>query len=406
MSSELNNAIKTVKLKILSKQNSAFISSMLYNLTFVENPSIDKIQLDCSTEGEFVHINPEWFLGYETNHQASILVHEVLHYAMQHDIRRGPRDEKLYQKACDQVVNNLLLDMEYELPEEEKAFTQSKFKNMSLEAVYNNLEEEEKQNQKNNKNNKNGSGSGSNNPNSGSSFGDDVSNQSNITQTNKNKRNQQLLNADAVEKMQSNKSIANCGQDFEQLFKEIKEGKLDWRTVLAGFVDEITQNEVSYHQFNRRYLPMDLYFPDTKGIATIGKIALAFDVSGSVSEEETEAFLAEIKKIKDDINPEIISVTTFNHKIVDQFEIKQDEPLDSIKMRISGGTALTPVFNYYNSPENQPNFLIVFSDMYVDDFPEKTPYPVIWVSINNPDAEIPFGKVIHITSKELTENEH
>ena len=390
MKPETSQNIQKIKLHILNKKQSAFIASMLYNLT-IEPANVDKILLHCTSEKSSIFLNEDWFNGFETQEQASILVHEVLHYTLQHDLRMGKRDPEIYQKACDQVVNNLLLDMGYELPQAEKNFTKIKYNGMAVESVYKDIEQETKKKQNNNKS-------------SHSSFGNDLpKNNSGISdQSQQNKRNQQILTADMSNQAQGGESVGNSGEVFKKLFKDIKDGTLDWKTILAGYVDEISQNEMSYHQFNRRYLPMELYLPDTKDVAKINKVALAFDVSGSVSKKEAKAFIAEMCKIKSDVNPKTMSVTTFNHNIVAQFDIKEEDDLEEVTMDISGGTALTPVFNYYNKTENQPNFLILFSDMLIYDFPKQTSYPVIWICINNPKFTAPFGKTIHITSKELT----
>lgn len=388
MKPETSQNIQKVKLHILNKKQSAFISSMLYNLK-IEATNIDKIQLHTSEEKNAILINEDWFNQHQLAEQASILVHEVLHYSLQHDLRLGQRDPEIYQKACDQIVNNLLMDMEYELPNYEKNFTKPKYHNMAVEAVYKDIEQEQQDNKNQNQNN-----------NSGSGFGSDLVFQSGST-AQQNQRTQQVLSADMSQQAQSNKSIGSDGSVFEQFFKDIKEGKLDWRTILAQYVDEISQNEMSYINFNRRYLPLDLYLPDTKGENTIERIALAFDVSGSVTEPETKAFLAEMRKIKNQINPEVMSVTTFNHQIVEQFNITKDKDLAQVTMKISGGTNLEPVFKYYNETKNNPLFLIVFSDMELY-LPKKPKYPVIWICINNPDWKAPYGKIIHITSEDLT----
>ena len=105
---------------------------------------------------------------------------------------------------------------------------------MAVEAVYKDIEQEQQQEQQDNKNQ-------NQNNNSGSGFGSDLVFQSGST-AQQNQRTQQVLSADMSQKAQSNKSIGSDGSVFEQFFKEIKEGKLDWRTILAQYVDEISQN--------------------------------------------------------------------------------------------------------------------------------------------------------------------
>lgn len=391
MSPETYQAIQKCKLHILNKEHSAFISSMLYNLNIVDAP-VETVQLVTSETSNQILLNSNWFTNFSTEEQASILVHEVLHYALQHDLRRGQRNPSSYQKACDQVVNNLLLQMGYELPAKEKNFTKYKYKNMAVEAVYKDIEEERLNNEKNNNNN-------NNQPNS--SFGSDLNCQNFASNTQQNKRNQQVLSSDLANQAVGNKSIGNSGEVFSKLFEDIKSGKLDWKTILSAHVDEITLGGLSYSSFNRRYLPFGLYLPDNSSENTIHKIAVALDVSGSISEEQAKNLLAEVKRIRDDIEPENTSIMTFNHDIVDIFDIAAHDSFDSVKLRISGGTALESVFEYYNKPENQPKFLIVFSDLYCTPITEKPNFPVIWVCIDNPNAITNFGKLINITSEDL-----
>ena len=139
MKPETSQNIQKVKLHILGKQQSAFIASMLYNLN-IEPANVSKVKLVATEEKSSIFLNEDWFNNFPTEEQASILVHEVLHYTLQHDLRMGRRDPEIYQKACDQVVNNLLLDMGYTLPEAEQSFTKTKYQNMAVEAVYKDIQ--------------------------------------------------------------------------------------------------------------------------------------------------------------------------------------------------------------------------------------------------------------------------
>jgi len=47
--------------------------------------------------------------------------------------------------------------------------------------------------------------------------------------------------------------------------------------------------------------------------------------------------------------------------------------------------------------KNKPTAAIIFSDMYVRPM-EELPFdiPIIWCVLNNPNATVPFGEVVHI----------
>lgn len=386
------------KLRLINKPHNVFIGSLLYDLNIVPNYSVRDAFLD-SIKQE-IHLNPDYFCTLTHEQQATVLAHEVYHYALMHDLRRGQRDPELYQKAADQVVNNLLADGGFDLPINIEV--DSKYAKYSTETVYNMMEDDVKNNSDEDGNGNSNGGGGSGNG-SGGGLSNDLNPNQQSDQDAINKAQASITKADAAEELANGSSMSagNSGSVFETLFKEIKEGKLNWITILQEYMDELTQGEQSWARLNRRWLPYDIYAPDIVSENHIEKVALAFDVSGSVTQDEIKAFLNEMKLIKNQLDPETMDVVTFNHQIVDIFTIAKEDNFDEVKMNIDGGTNLHPVFRHYMKQENQPKFLIVFSDLYCEPITQPTPFETIWVCINNAEAKTNFGKLIHVTSEEL-----
>lgn len=388
------------KLRLINKPHNAFIGSLLYDLNVVPNYSVKDAFLDSINQE--IQLNPNYFCTLTHEQQATVLAHEVYHYALMHDLRRGHRDPELYQKAADQVVNNLLAAGGFDLPINIEVDT--KYAKYSTETVYNIMEADAK-NDSDEQSSSNGSSNG--NSNGGNGSGGGLSNDLNLNQQANqdaiNKAQASITKADAAEELTNGSSMSagSSGSVFESLFKDIKEGKLNWITILQEYFDELTQGEQSWARLNRRWLQYDIYAPDIMSENHIEKVALAFDVSGSVSQKEIKAFLNEMKLIKNQLDPETMDVVTFNHQIVDIFTIAREDNFDKVTMNIDGGTNLEPVFKHYMKPENQPKFLIVFSDLYCDPITQPTPFETIWICINNERAKTNFGKLIHITSEEL-----
>lgn len=397
-------ALDDAKLRLLTKRYNAFLGSLYYNFTIIPDPNTKTIKHslnDCT-----ISINPEWFVNLgnmDPEYRITAIGEQLYHIAMMHQWRKGIKDNTLFQKASDQVVRNMLDTSGFTLLP--YALFNSKYKQASVENVYTEMEQEFNQNNDNNNgdNNSNdplGSDLDLDNPNN------DPNNQSNgnskPTTYQQNKIQQMLNNAAMAEEMTSGNDMSKHGADFEKVFEDINSGKLSWNIILQNYLNEITRGEISYERFDRRMLPFDMYLPTNESQMNINKIAVAFDVSGSVTEEQIKAFLKEIRAIKDQLSPKNLDVVTFNHEIVDIFKFSEYDPLDSITMNISGGTDLQPVFNYYLKPENKPEFLIIFSDLYCDKIADKPPFECIWICIDNPKAEVNFGKLIHITTEELT----
>lgn len=389
-----NNDLDEASLRLVTKKHNAFIGSILYSLNIVPSKQVETVTLD--TDKETISINPEYFHSLNVEERASVLAHETYHYALMHSIRRGNRNEKIWQKACEETVNDLLINSGFTLPKGTEV--NNKYEKWSTEEVYEDLlknskeEEEEEQGQ----------------PSQGGLdqdllFGESSDSTSTANQEVTAKISSKLMNANLAEEMASGSSMdaGKSGYAFKKLFEEIKRGKLQWNVILQEYIDEKTQGEPSYENFNRRYIQYDLYLPSNLTTCAIERIAIACDISGSVSEQQLVAFLKEMKLIKDTFSPEYLDVVAFNHNIQSVTTFDKEDEFTKVDMYIGGGTDLEPVFNYYANPKHKPNFLIVFSDLECTPIISKPDYDVIWICIDNPNAEVNFGKIIHINTKDL-----
>lgn len=395
-------AFNEAKLHMLNKQNSAFLSSLLHNFKVeVDNEGTETIMHNLNEQT--ITINGDWFCELEPDMRATALGEQIYHIAFLHEWRKGKRDPELYQKACDEVVRHMLEKTGFTLFPEMKL--DEKYSDQSVEYVYTEMEKTWKKdnNPANGKNQGSSSNSGNNNQSkSNDPLGNDINPSNDQPNSHAMTQMQQhLSSASMAEEMVSGKDPSKSGAEFEKVFEKLSDGKLSWNTILQNYLNEVTQGEISYERFDRRMLPYELYLPTNTSRANINKVALAFDVSGSVSEEQIQAFLREMKSIKSQLNPKILDVLVFNHRIVDIFTFTENDSLDNVKMKISGGTDLEPVFEHYLKPKNKPEFLIVFSDLECYAIEDKPPFDTIWICIDNPTAEVNFGKLIHIDTEEL-----
>lgn len=374
------------KLEILKHKHSAFITSTLYNLKFVENNEIEQLaQLRTNTVPAELHINMNQVGSMDTQAQAVLLCRAALYYALQHDIRGFEKDSEDWNKACFIVTTELISMMGF------KGLPQVPFywSNRSTEDIYFEIHKP--------KNEKDlpvlPSISDPFNPNVGLP-------KEHSQQAKSHKRDKDTISASTVDKMTSNGGN-NWGStgEFNEFFPKVAEGKLNWKQILRNHVSSITQNIQSYLEFNRRHLWQNLYLPNNRGIGKIENIALAFDVSGSVSNDELQILFNELNQIFKDIEPEKVTVCSFAHKIKEVFEFKSSKDLNGLKMDIGGGTNLDPPFEFFN--KMKPDFLIVFSDMYVPNIPTKPKFPVIWVCIDHSEVIVPYGKLIHISREDF-----
>jgi predicted metal-dependent peptidase len=88
-----------------------------------------------ATDGRTVFVNPRYLATLPTAEQDTLVLHQVLHAALLHVGRRGARDPRLWNIACDLVVNGLTAQINgLRLPD--GALRDSELEQLSVEEAY------------------------------------------------------------------------------------------------------------------------------------------------------------------------------------------------------------------------------------------------------------------------------
>lgn len=405
----LENLVKEVQLKMIKGKNTAFILNQLYCLN-VKESSNENILLtkEVNDKNSTIKIKPDWFESLTLKEREFYLSHTVLHYTLKHDTRKESRDEKLWLMSSDIAVNNIIDSMGLTIPKSEIHVPE--LKGYSTEQIYDFLNQENQQQQQQQQSGDSDDEDDEDTPNNqelqkslskalkkADSINEDIDFNTPYSSQEGIKRD--IETAESESKVQSK---INKGFSLESLigtptqFYINELGKVRWERILKKYINE-KDKELTYTKFDRRMLQQNLYLPAFEKIeAVLDKLVLAFDVSGSVSERQAQAFLNEIKSIKEVIDPNHIEILTFNTEIVQKFDVYKEDSLDSIRINLGGGTDLKPVFDYLEKSEEEIKFLLVFSDLECERITKEPKYPVHWICIDNPNATVNFGELIHI----------
>jgi predicted metal-dependent peptidase len=116
-----------------------FFGSLLFRLKGRESRSIKTM----ATDGISLFYNPDFVDTLNAATLCGVLAHEVLHPGLQHHVRRSGRDPKRWNEACDYAINPILLDAGLHLPE--GVLVDHRFREMSAEQIYNQLQTEAEQ---------------------------------------------------------------------------------------------------------------------------------------------------------------------------------------------------------------------------------------------------------------------
>jgi predicted metal-dependent peptidase len=374
-----------------------FFGSLLFRLKGRESRSIKTM----ATDGVSLFYNPGFVDTLNAATLCGVLAHEVLHPGLQHHVRRSGRDPKRWNEACDYAINPILLDAGLHLPE--GILVDDRFREMSAEQIYNQLQTEAEQEPGDEDDTEEARGDGEATPQA--SPGDSGELSAPVTEGGIG----QVLDAPTAceETLTTEEQAREWSVAVNQAVTVAKqagkvpagvkptldgaaEAAVDWRELLRRAWSETTPADYSWMRPNRRHIWAGLYLP---GVVRegVGEVAIAVDCSGSVNSRQLRLFEAEVRSILEGQRPRRVYVLYFDavvHK-VETFEAGERVSLNPVG---GGGTEFGPCFEWLDEHGVHPQTLVFLTDLY-GSFPDTEPaYPVLWASTGG--RRTPFGQVV------------
>jgi predicted metal-dependent peptidase len=359
-----------------------------------------------ATDGVSLYFNPEFVDSLSSAELIGVLAHETMHPALQHHTRRGGREPKRWNMACDYAINPLLVDAGLTLPK--NVVLDDRFRGMSAERIYNLLEDEEEKDKRNSSEDRSHEG-GESRSNEDSKSGDAGDADSPMAPQTPGGVGQVL---DAPEPDEDGgQSVEEQARDWQIAVEQAesvarlagkmpagamrsveasKAAQVDWREILRRAWSETIPADYSWTRPNRRHVWNGLYLP---GLISegVGEIVIAVDCSGSVNARQLGLFEAEIRSILAGQQPRLVHVLYFDTEVqrVESYQAGQPVALTPVG---GGGTNFCPCFQWIADKGVQPQTLVFLTDL-CGTFPEVAPpFPVLWASTETRPA--PFGQVI------------
>lgn len=178
---------------------------------------------------------------------------------------------------------------------------------------------------------------------------------------------------------------------------------IDWTVVYQDFMQSISNGRgtASWRQFNRRFLskPFNMLMPHQYE-ESIKEVVLAVDTSGSISDSVLAGVIAEMVKIVESVNPEVIRILWWDTGVDKEQIIKRDQSSNISHIAQAsggGGTRMSCVSEYIIANNIKPDCVTVFTDGYIEsDVNWQTTSPTVFIVDGNPSFRSPTasGKVI------------
>lgn len=186
---------------------------------------------------------------------------------------------------------------------------------------------------------------------------------------------------------------------------ELLRPAVDWRAALREFFNThcAAKDEASWRRLNRRFVGMDVYLPSMHG-ESLGHAVVGADLSGSMwsgNPSPISRILTEVVEIANVTKPDKLDVLYWDTAVAGHDSFTQgdyDSLLSKVRPKGGGGTNASCVPAYMAEHKIKPDCIIMVTDGYVfDNWGSNYSAPVLWVIIDNPKAEAPMGKTLHVT---------
>lgn len=199
-----------------------------------------------------------------------------------------------------------------------------------------------------------------------------------------------------------------CGGGTGKLPVELGEllrPAVDWRQALREFITSTcaAKDESTWRRPNRRFLSQGIYLPSTYG-TSLGHAVVGADLSGSMwggNPSPMQRIFTEVEQIARTVQPERLDILYWDTHVAghDTFHRGDyDSLLTRVKPMGGGGTSAACVPEYMAEHKLSPDCIIMVTDgVLFGNWGTGYPAPVLWVVIDNPKAQPPSGKVLHVT---------
>ncbi len=352
-------------------------SPFLATLALFANFRADPSHPTAATDGRDVIYNPEFLEKQSLEQVDGLLMHELLHAALLHVTRRQWRNPKGFNIAADIVVNGILEQSGFQLPD--GGLFDSDLQKYSVEEVYAILEKQAPRDLENPDLLEPAEGTGKPKETTG------ALKESQVKALERHWK-EALEQAAAVARGQKKGDVA---AGLLRAMTETGASQLDWKTLLWRF---LTRTPTDFTHFDRRFLYQRQYLEalDSESV----QVYACIDTSGSVEDTQMQSFIAELRGISRAYPQAKIRVFYADAALYGGFDLETEwqDPQGG------GGTDFNPFFTYLEQ-QNPENTVAVYLTDGFGDFPTNMPsIPVLWVVTPGglENAQFPFGEMARL----------
>ena len=362
------------------------LKHVFFGTAILSTPIVKTVSVPTAgTDSVKIYWNPNFFDDLDVDEHQFVFAHEVLHILLKHKFRQGGRNHRIWNMACDYVINRILIEAKCgKMPTGRKAGLYDKrFDGMSEEQIYDILKKEDDQKRQ-------GRGQPGDGLNEGGMPGDIMELPEEVTPD-----QVEIIKRGIDQKLAQAANMARLAGkmpgEIEKLIDELLNPKVPWQDLLRDYMTRLVHEDESWNRRNRRVT--SVYLPARHNERMAG-LTIIGDTSGSIGPEDYARIATEIKAILEDVNPEFIRVLWADTRTAG---VQMMEPGDftgprDLKPKGGGGTDMRVPLK--DAEEYEPPVVVLITDGYTP-WPDcEPPFPLIVVLTT--DVQCPVGQVVRV----------
>jgi predicted metal-dependent peptidase len=344
-----------------------------------------------ATDGRNFYYNTRFIEMLKPREIEFLFGHEVLHCVYDHFGRRGDRQPQLWNIANDYCVNaDLKRHRVGEFITSVPCLYESKYEGMSSEEVYNDLYENAEKININDLINRmiddhmDGEGDGDGEDGAGSK-------RPKMSEAERAKVRDEIK--EAMLSAAQTCDASNLPAGVKRMIQQLTEPKMNWRELLRMQLESTIKSDYTWLRTSRKGWHVDAVMPGMKTTDAID-IAVAIDMSGSISNAQGRDFLTEIRGIMESFDSYRIHVFAFDTETYNpqQYDSDNLEDITDYELKGGGGTDFECIFGYLKAADIEPKKLVVFTDGYpFGSWGDENYCDTVWIIHGDRNPNPPFG---------------
>ena len=348
-----------------------------------------------ATDGRNFYYNSRFIKLLKPKEIEFLFGHEVLHCVYDHFGRRGDRDPQLFNIANDFCVNaDLKKHRVGEFITSVPCLYDSKFEGKSSEEIYDYLYENAEKININDLIDKllddhlDGDADGNN---SGEGDHKDGKGRPRLSAEERAKIRDEIKEAMLAAAQASD--AGNIPAGVKRMIQDLTDPKMNWRELLRMQLESTIKSDYTWMKASRRGWHMDAVMPGMRNTDAID-IAVAIDMSGSISDAQGKDFLSEVKGIMESFDSYRIHLFTFDTQPYNPQDYNSDnlQDITDYDLQGGGGTDFDAIFQHLKENEIEPKRLVVFTDGYpFGSWGDENYCDTVWIIHGDKNPNPPFG---------------